>query len=148
MSLRSVAALHDDEWVVRSADRPGVETHAAWLDDALARHRSDLGLAADQDLEFRFEIGGRTTTARIAAVQDASNRARALRNAARELESTVAEERHELVDELTDLRVAPTEIAEILGLSVRSVRAELGSDEEARIARRIMRTLRVQRRTA
>jgi hypothetical protein len=145
MHLHSVAALRDDEWVVRSEDITTVETHGAWLDDTLARHRSDLGVGPDAQVDYRFEIGGRSTTARIASVQDASNRARALRNEARELESTVADERQELVDELTDLRVAPTEIAEILGLSVRTVRAELGSDEEARIARRIMRTLRTTR---
>jgi hypothetical protein len=139
--LTSIATLDADEWVVRSVEYPVIETHGSWLEDVVASHRTMVHDFAGDDPDIRFAVGDDHTASRIAAVQEATNRARALRSEARDIEAAVADDRHELVDRLTDLNVAPSEIAAILGLSVRSVRDELGSDEEARIARRILRSL-------
>ena len=74
-------------------------------------------------------------------MRQAAARARELRDAARTVDDSVADERDRLVQELSDLRVAPSEIAVVLGVPVRSVRHDAGADEEARIARRILRSL-------
>ncbi|ROP65220.1 hypothetical protein [Curtobacterium sp. ZW137] len=140
-TISSTAALVDDEWVLRCVDYPAIEHRGAWLDDVVVRHRTMVQDFAGSAPRIEFVVGDAATAARIAAVRDASERARAMRAAARALEESVAGERERLVERLTDLHVAPSEIAEILGLSVRAVRDEVGSDDEARIARRILRTM-------
>ncbi|MFJ3384508.1 MULTISPECIES: hypothetical protein [unclassified Curtobacterium] len=140
-TISSTAALVDDEWVLRCVDYPAIEHHGAWLDDVVVRHRTMVQDFAGSLPRIEFAVGDESTAARIAAVRDASERARAMRAAARALEDSVARDREALVERLTELHVAPSEIAEILGLSVRAVRDEVGSDEEARIARRILRTM-------
>lgn len=140
-ALTSIASLTDDQWVLRNVEDPSIVTHGEWLDDVISAHRHTLRDGGHVPIEIHYEIGSGDTSERIEHVREAANRARALRNEARLVEATVADDREELVDRLTDERVAPTEIAEILGLSVRTVRDALGSDEEARIARAIMRTL-------
>jgi hypothetical protein len=141
-TLTSIATLDHDEWIVRNVEHPDFETHGSWLEDVVVAHRSTVHDAVGREPEIRFAVGDDRTAARIRSVQDAIDRARALRSEARVIEASVAGDRHDLVDRLTELNVAPSEIASILGLSVRSVRDELGSDEEARIARRILRSLR------
>lgn len=140
-TLLSVAALIDDEWIVRSDDHPAVVTRGSWLEDVLARHRAAVASAAGGPVDVRFVVGDRDTTDRIAHVQETTAHARQLRAEAREIEAAVSADREELLDVLADLHVAPSEIATILGLSVRNVRDELGSDEEALIARRILQRL-------
>ncbi|MEN0102244.1 MAG: hypothetical protein AAGC90_04895 [Curtobacterium sp.] len=140
-TITSTAALVDDEWVLRCVDYPAIEHHGAWLDDVVVQHRTMVHDFAGETPRIEFVVGDPSTASRIAAVRCASERARAMRAEARALEEAVADDRDALVARLTELNVAPSEIAEILGLSVRAVRDELGSDEEARIARRILRTL-------
>jgi hypothetical protein len=140
-ALVSVAALVDDEWIVRSDDHPAVVTRGSWLEDVIARHRAAVVAAAGRHVDIRFVVGDRDTCERIAHVQETTAHARQLRAEARELEAAVSADREELQDVLAGLYVAPSEIATILGLSVRNVRDELGSDEEALIARRIMQRL-------
>lgn len=140
-ALTSIATLADDEWVLRSVDYPVIETHGSWLEDVVVEHRTMVHDFTGDEPDIHYEVGDERTAERIAAVQDATNRARALRSEARDIEAAVAGDRTELVDRLSELNVAPSEIATILGLSVRGVRDELGSDEEARIARRILRSL-------
>lgn len=140
-TITSTARLVDDEWVLRCVDYPAIEHHGIWLDDVVVQHRAMVHDFVGVEPCIEYLLGDADTVARVGELRAASARARALRDAARAVEESVAPARDRLVQELTDLRVAPSEIAVVLGVPVRSVRHDAGADEEARIARRILRSL-------
>lgn len=140
-TITSTARLVDDEWVLRCLDYPAIEHHGSWLDEVVVQHRAMVREFVGVDPCIEYQLGDTDLTARMGQVRQAAARARELRDAARMVDDSVAAERGRLVQELSDLRVAPSEIAVVLGVPVRSVRHDAGADEEARIARRILRSL-------
>lgn len=140
-TITSTARLVDDEWVVRCEDYPAIEHHGSWLDEVIVQHRSMVHEFVGIDPCIEYRLGDADMMARMHHVRVAATRARELRDAARAVEESVAADRDRLVAELSDLHVAPSEIAVVLGVPVRSVRHDAGADEEARIARRILRSL-------
>ncbi|MCJ1714009.1 hypothetical protein ACLBWP_08875 [Microbacterium sp. M1A1_1b] len=140
-TITSTARLVRDEWVLTCMDYPAIEHHGSWLDEVVVQHRSMVREFSGVDPDIEYLLGDADTMARMATVRQAAARARELRDEARAVEDSVALERDRLVQELSDLRVAPSEIAVVLGVPVRSVRHDAGADEEARIARRILRSM-------
>lgn len=140
-TITSTARLVDDEWVVRCVEYPAIEHRGTWLGDVVIQHRAMVHEFAGVVPCIDYLLGDPDTVTRIGFVRAASARAQELRDAARAVEGSVAPERDRLMQELTDLRVAPSEIAVVLGVPTRSVRHDAGADQEARIARRILRSL-------
>lgn len=137
----SVIRLEDDEWVIANVDHPDVVTRGLWLNDAIAEHRRELARLGEPTVTWRYLIGDRPTAERIARIRSAGAEIAGLRHRANELEAALRPDRDALMEHLAQLHLAPTEIAHIAGVPPTAIRHDLGSDDEIRLARRLLHEL-------
>lgn len=140
-AVTSVIRLEHDRWTIANVQHPGVVTEGIWLSATVTEHRRALEQAGVREVRWRYLIGDTTTTERIDRIRAAGAEIAGLRHRANELEDQLRPEREALMELLADLHLAPTEIAQVAGVPPTALRQELGSDDEIRLARVLLRNL-------
>lgn len=137
----SVIRLEDDEWAIANVDHPDLVSRGLWLNDVIADHRRQLARLGNPTIRWRYLIGDHPTAERIERIRSAGAEIAGLRHRANELEAVLRPERDALMEHLAELHLAPTEIAHIAGVPPTAIRQDLGSDDEIRLARRLLHDL-------
>lgn len=131
----SIVQLQRQGWVVTNTDDPSISHHGEWLPDILGAHRHAITFRLHQPLALRYQLGPDDTAERIDHMRTVGEHVAALRRQAAHAEAAIRADRVRLMRELAGLRVAPGEIALILGVPTTAVPKDLGTDQDARLAR-------------
>jgi hypothetical protein len=137
----SVIRLEHDRWIIANVDHPDVVTTGLWLSTAITEHRRTLEQVGVQRISWRYLIGDESTAERIARIRAAGAQIAGLRHRANELEDELRPDRDSLIQDLAELHLAPTEIAQVAAVPPTAIRQDLGSDDEVRLARWLLNQL-------
>lgn len=140
-TVTSVIRLEDDRWIIANLQHPEIVTEGLWLSTTITEHQRALQEVGVSRIGWRYLIGDSVTAERIDRIRTAGAEIAGLRHRANELENQLRPDREALMEVLADLHLAPTEIAQVAGVPPTALRQDLGSDEEIRLARLLLRNL-------
>ncbi|WIB72542.1 hypothetical protein [Curtobacterium sp. MCBD17_026] len=138
----SIANLANDEWTVRSVNRPEVVTVGLWLDDTLREHRAACVAAGiTGPVSMQYQLDGEDVDGEVRRVRSVVEWLHETYREAKNLDVSSRPERYALLERLSRSRVMPSEMAVMLGVDVHVAERFAGDDAESRIARAIFHQL-------
>ncbi|MDY7530050.1 MULTISPECIES: hypothetical protein [unclassified Cryobacterium] len=137
----SIANLANEEWTITNTVHD-VVTVDLWLNVALRRHTEDLAGITSQAVPVRYQLDGVDIDADVCAVRAVLDWLHEAYRVAKTYDVTTRPERYALLQRLAESRVMPSEMAVMVGVDVSIAERFVGADDEARIARSILRRLK------
>lgn len=139
--LHSNARMVGFSWVVTSVERPEIVTVGQWLDSVVREHRDALA-EPTAVLTVEYEPLSRALQQQLAEVRRLDSTIRRTRTALEKLDRQRRSAREAIVRALSAAGLLPSEIESITGLPLATVVAIVGSEQESRIARELLRKTR------
>jgi len=136
----STAVLEHEEWTVTNVDHD-VVTCDLWLDVALSRHRCELAAVTSAELELRYVVNGVDVDLDVQQVRRVMHWLQETYRASKRLEVQTRPARDALLEQLTEQRVMPSEMALMAGVDQSIAERFAGDEAEARIARQLLHKL-------
>ena len=143
----STAVLEDEEWTLTNSDH-GIVTHGLWLDETLDSHRAELAARSDAAIELRYVVNGVDVDLDVQKIRRVMHWLQETYRASKRLELRTRPDRDALLEQLTDHRVMPSEMALMAGVDLTIAERFAGDDAEARIARQLLHKLGPPGRTS
>ncbi|MCJ1715549.1 hypothetical protein ACLBWP_02895 [Microbacterium sp. M1A1_1b] len=134
----AVARFADDRWHVRSVEYPQVAFESIWLDQALQQVTDALGRYCDPRTAVAYEVEGMCGDAEFRLARTVTGLVRTAREHLRALEGIGRPLERELLQQLAEHRMLPSEVATMLDVDLASAERVMGTEGESRIARSIL----------